>query len=149
MVFSPPNALARKRSATAASRLAKRRRLILPYARAGIPGVRFEGLCALIQNALFRPASAGGELCRRKIVLEPGIISSGWIGTEATFPSTSCTSWPKPYGGLLIPMATATLSASRRTARSGRSRESLPGFPTRQVRPARTQPPIAGVGPRS
>jgi hypothetical protein len=59
------------------------------------------GLWPLIQNALFRPASAAGELRRRKIVLEPGIISSGWIGTEATCPSTSCTSWPKPYGGFL------------------------------------------------
>ena len=48
------------------------------------------GLCPLIQNALFRHASAEGELRRRKIVLEPWIISSGWIGTEATFPSTRC-----------------------------------------------------------
>src|SRR5712691_3706248 len=48
------------------------------------------GLCPLIQNALFRHASMEGELRRRKIVLEPGIISSGWIGTEATFPSTRC-----------------------------------------------------------
>jgi Plasmid pRiA4b ORF-3-like protein len=73
--------------------------------------IRLEGLCLLIQNTLFRHASAEGELRHRKIVLEPGIISSGWIGTEATCPSTSCTSWPKPCSGFLIPMATATLSA--------------------------------------
>src|SRR6201997_928788 len=73
--------------------------------------IRLEGLCRLIQNALFRHASTEGELRRRKIVLEPGIISSGWIGTEATFPSTRCSSWSKPCGGFLIPMATATLSA--------------------------------------
>src|ERR1700680_3936311 len=35
--------------------------------------------------ALSRHASTEGELRRRKIVLEPGIISSGCIGTEATF----------------------------------------------------------------
>src|SRR6202521_1096451 len=69
------------------------------------------GLCPLIQNALFRHASAEGELRRRKIVLEPWIISSGWIGTEATFPSTRCSSWSKPCGGFLISTATATLSA--------------------------------------
>jgi hypothetical protein len=34
------------------------------------------GFCPLIQNALFRHASAEGELRRRKTVLEPGIISS-------------------------------------------------------------------------
>src|ERR1700686_3805742 len=60
---------------------------------------------------LFRHASTEGELRRRKIVLEPGIISSGCIGTEATFPSMRSSSWSKPCGGFLIPMATATLSA--------------------------------------
>ena len=40
------------------------------------------GLCPLIQNALFRHASAEGELRRRKIVLEPWIISSGWIAQK-------------------------------------------------------------------
>src|ERR1700674_357244 len=69
------------------------------------------GFCSLIQNALFRHASMEGELRRRKIVLEPWIISSGWIGTEATFPSTRCSSWSKPCGGFLISTATATLSA--------------------------------------
>ncbi len=64
------------------------------------------GLCPLIQNALFRHASTEGELRRRKIVLEPGNISSGWIGTEATFPSTRCSSWSKPCAGFLISMAT-------------------------------------------
>jgi hypothetical protein len=33
------------------------------------------------------------------------------IGIEATFPATRCSSWSKPCGGFLIPMATATLSA--------------------------------------
>jgi hypothetical protein len=54
------------------------------------------GLCPLIQNALFRHASTEGELRRPKIVLELGIISSAWIGTEATFPSTRCSSRSKP-----------------------------------------------------
>ena len=40
------------------------------------------GLCPLIQKALFRHASAEGELRRRKIVLEPWIISSGWIAQK-------------------------------------------------------------------
>ena len=43
------------------------------------------GLCPLIQNALFRHASAEGELRRRKTVLELGIISSGWIGPDNRF----------------------------------------------------------------
>ena len=48
-----------------------------------------QGVALLIQNALFRHASAEGEPRHRKFVLEPGIISSGWIGTKATRPSMS------------------------------------------------------------
>src|SRR5271167_2066746 len=43
------------------------------------------------------------------VVLEPGNISSGWIGTGATFQSTRCSSWSKPCAGFSISMATATL----------------------------------------
>jgi hypothetical protein len=45
--------------------------------------IRLEGVLPFDSNALFRHASTEGELRRRKIVLEPGIISSGCIGTEA------------------------------------------------------------------
>ena len=65
-------------------------------------------LCLLIPTTLFHPVSAEAELRRPKTALEPWIISSGWIGTEATCPSMSSTSWLKPCGGFLIPMETVT-----------------------------------------
>jgi len=70
--------------------------------------IRWSELCLLIPTALFHPVSAEAELRRPKTALEPWIISSGWIGTEATCPSMSSTSWLKPCGGFLIPMATVT-----------------------------------------
>ncbi len=40
-------------------------------------------LCLIIPTALFHPVSAEAELRRPKTALEPWIILSGWIGTEA------------------------------------------------------------------
>jgi hypothetical protein len=55
------------------------------------------------------PSCIGGSRAARpKTALEPWIILSGWIGTEATCPSMSSTSWLKPCGGFLIPTVTAT-----------------------------------------
>ena len=62
----------------------------------------------LIPSALFHPVLAEAELRRPKTALEPWIILSGWIGTEAICPSMSSSLWLKPCGGFLIPMATAT-----------------------------------------
>src|SRR5271166_5375117 len=70
--------------------------------------IRLERALLLIPTALFHSVSAEAELRRLKTALEPWIILSGWIGTEATCPSMSSTSWLKPCGGFLIPTATAT-----------------------------------------
>src|SRR5271157_5070472 len=65
-------------------------------------------LCLLIPTALFHPVSAEAELFHPKTALEPWIILSSWIGTQATYPSMSLTSWLKPCGGFLMPTTTAT-----------------------------------------
>jgi hypothetical protein len=47
----------------------------------------WSGFCPLILTAFFRYASAETERRRPKTAREPGLISSGWIGTQATYVS--------------------------------------------------------------
>ena len=58
-------------------------------------------LCLLIPAALFHPVSVEAELRRPKIALEPWIILSGWIGTEATCPSMSSNIMAEAMGRFL------------------------------------------------